>query len=122
MTKFFVITLLMLNCLAAYCAVYPKGKPSKPLKSLTLNELNILFNEVNQTYKQQGLSAFADDMCTRLNGSMLVAKGKDVLLKRAAGYKKLNVKRADQRIVSNWPRFPSSSRPSPSSSWPTRES
>ena len=38
-------------------------------------------------------------MCTRLNGSMLIAKGKEVLLKRSSGYKKLNVKRADQRIA-----------------------
>ena len=99
MKKICVLTLLMLACLCVCAAVYPKSKPAKSLKSLTTTELNSLFNEVNHTYKMQSLSVFADDMCTRLNGSMLVAKGKDVLLKRAAGYKKLSVKRADQRIA-----------------------
>ena len=98
MKKFFAFTLLVLPFVCAYSIVYPKYKPAKPLKSLTTSELNILFAEANSTYKQQSLKDFADEMCTRLNGSMLVAKGKDVLLKRSSGYKKLNAKRADQRI------------------------
>ena len=99
MKKFIAFTLLVLPFLYAYSVVYPKYTPSKPLKSLTTTELNQLFDEANATYKQQSLKLFADDMCTRLNGSMLIAKGKDVLLKRSSGYKKLNAKRADQRIA-----------------------
>ena len=98
MKKICAVTLLMLSLFLVSGAVLPHQKPQKPLKSLTTSELNSLFEEANATYKQQSLKFFADDMFTRLNGSMLVAKGREVILKRSSGYKKLNAKRDDQRI------------------------
>lgn len=98
MKKFIAIAILVIPFFYAYSVVYPKYTPSKPLKSLSVSELNALFEEANTSYKQQSLRLFADNMCTRLNGSILVAKGKEVLLKRSSGYKKLNTKRADQGI------------------------
>ncbi len=98
MRRFFLASLLVCISFFSFSAVYPKNKPTKPLKSLSANELNILFDEVNASYKKQALDAFVSEMFIRLNGSVLIAQGPEVVLKMSFGYKKLNCKQFNQRL------------------------
>lgn len=83
------LLLLALLPLSLFSQIYPQNKPSKPLQSLSLAEVNAVFDDVNQQLKQKEITAFADEVCKKLNGTLLIAQNDEILVKRANGYKSL---------------------------------
>ncbi|MBQ4355698.1 MAG: beta-lactamase family protein [Bacteroidales bacterium] len=87
--KLYIFLLLLLTTVACRAQVYPQQQPSKPLESLTASELNILFDEANANYKKQAVQNYADTLCKKLNGTLLIAQNDQVLVEKAAGVKVL---------------------------------
>lgn len=85
--------------LILFAQVKLENPPQKELKSLSTSELNQLFNQANSTFKKAAIKSYADSVCKKLNGTMLIAKDDAVWVKRAAGVKTLG--KADQPIVEN---------------------
>jgi CubicO group peptidase (beta-lactamase class C family) len=71
---------------------YPAVKPVKPLDQLSITEINNLFQEANREFKSRALVAELDNLCENLNGSVLLAFGKEVFYKKEVGYKRLAIK------------------------------
>jgi CubicO group peptidase (beta-lactamase class C family) len=70
----------------------PVEKPAKPLAQLSNTEINTLLQEANKEFKDSDLKAELDNLCENLNGSVLLAFGKQVFYKKEAGYKRLAIK------------------------------
>ena len=76
----------------------PEEKPTKPLAQLSITEINQLFFEANQKFKSDALTAELDELCLKLNGSVLLAFGNDVFYKKETGVKRLSLKNTDNEI------------------------
>ena len=73
--------------------------PQKPLSQMNITEVNQLLAEANYRLKIDELSAEIDSLCLVLNGSILVASGKNVLFHRNAGLKRLSDKNANNNQI-----------------------
>jgi CubicO group peptidase (beta-lactamase class C family) len=73
-------------------------KPQKPLSQLSNIEINTLFQEANDTFKSKALVATLDSLCEKLNGSVLLAFGEQVIYKKEVGYKHLAKKTTESAI------------------------
>lgn len=93
------ILFLILCCfpLLTFAQVYPSHKPEKPLRSLSIAEVEGVFDDANKIYKARDLNKLADQICTVLNGSFLVAQDDIVITQRSGGYNQMTVKRADKK-------------------------
>ena len=70
-------------------ALTPNEKPKKSLSQLSTVEINKLFQETNQKFKSDELEAKLNQLCEKLNGSVLLAFGNHVVYKKEVGYKRL---------------------------------
>ena len=100
MKKLFLIFALLLPALS-FADVYPQHIPNKPLKELSISEINKLFHEANIEYKKPAIIEFADELGKKLNGAFLIAQYDEVIVERAYGYKRLNEKTEAQKIDLN---------------------
>jgi CubicO group peptidase (beta-lactamase class C family) len=76
----------------------PVEKPQKSLKQLSTAEINGLFCEANQKFKANALETELNQLCERLNGSVLLAFGNQVFYKKEVGYKRL-AKKIPENII-----------------------
>jgi len=63
--------------------------PDIPLAQLSIAEINIRFHEANKNFKSEALTAELEQLCQKLNGSVLLAFGDQVFFKREVGFKLL---------------------------------
>jgi len=80
------------------CFFTPSEKPSVPLYQLSTNEINTLFQEANKELKSREIEVELNLLCENLNGSVLLAFGKDVFYKKEVGYKRL-ANKTPQNII-----------------------
>jgi len=78
----------------------PVEKPKQHLSQLSTTEVNKLFQEANKTFKSRALTAVLDSLCENLNGSVLLAFGKDVFYKKEVGFKRL-AKKTPENVIDN---------------------
>ena len=81
-----------------WAQIMPTTIPTVKLDSLSLDELNQLFTEVNFAYKKKAINNFADSLCHKLNGSVLIAQNDEILVKKVSGYRKLSIRTEEGRI------------------------
>jgi len=93
MLKFIVFLQIVL-----FATFTPEEKPEQPLSQLSTVEINQLFQEANQKFKSYAMEAELNQLCERLNGSVLLAFGNQVFLKKEVGYKRL-AKKAPENII-----------------------
>ena len=79
-------------------ACTPVDKPKQPLAQLTTVEINNLFHEANQKFKSDALETELNRLCENLNGSVLLAFGKQILYKNETGYKRL-AKKTPENVI-----------------------
>lgn len=94
-----ICLLIALIPLILLAQVKIENPPQKELGTLTTSELNKLFSQANSSFKKKAIKTYADSVCKKLNGTMLIAKDDVVWAKRASGVKILG--KADQRISEN---------------------
>lgn len=80
-----------------FSQVYPHNKPEKPLQTLSIAEVNAVFDDANKIYKSRDLNKLIDQVSAVLNGAVLIAQDDIIITQRSAGYNKMNVKRSDKR-------------------------
>jgi len=85
----------------AFSGVFtPAEKPSQPLSQVSTNEINRLFAEASKEFKNQALVSELNLLCENLNGSVLLAFGKEVFYKKEVGFKRLANKTPQNSIDS----------------------
>ncbi|MCL2167614.1 MAG: beta-lactamase family protein [Lentimicrobiaceae bacterium] len=67
----------------------PAEKPPLPLAQLPIDEINSLFSEANQQFKNEALTMELEHLCENLNGSVLLAFGNELFYRKDVGYKRL---------------------------------
>jgi len=95
MLKFFIFLQITFFATSA-----PAEKPQQPLSQLSTSEINILFQEANKKFKSNALEAELNLLCENLNGSVLLAFGKQVFYKKEVGFKRLANKNPENLIDS----------------------
>jgi CubicO group peptidase (beta-lactamase class C family) len=73
----------------------PVEKPQQPLAQLSTVEINSLFQTANKKFKSDALEAELNQLCEKLNGSVLLAFGNKIFYKKEVGYKRLAKKTPD---------------------------
>ena len=74
--------------------------PNTSLAQLSIPEINKRFQEANEKFKSDALKAELELLCEKLNGSVLLAFGDQVLFKKEVGYKLLKKQTASNAIDS----------------------
>ncbi len=95
MKKYYFAVVIALLPGLLFSQIYPENKPAKPLESLSIAEVDAVFKEANQQYKQQEITEFADEMCRKLNGTMLISQNDVIMVNKASGYKILTANHSD---------------------------
>lgn len=57
----------------------------KPLTECSTEDLKVLFDEANKTFKEEEVKLHISKLCKRLNGSAIVAQGERIIAKQSAG-------------------------------------
>lgn len=74
---------------SSFAQIKPSQIPTVPLKDVSVEELNLLFDETNQHFKFKAIEKYTDEICKELNGSVLISLDDHILLHRHVGYLRL---------------------------------
>lgn len=85
MKKAFLFSLLFVPFWIS-AQVCPLEKPTRHLKSLSINEINAIFEETNAVYKQNAVREQADTICKKLNGTLLIAQNDEIIARQSKGF------------------------------------
>lgn len=83
--KHFVAVILLSLTLTA-CGQNSPPSPARLLDDYSVRELDSIFNQANETYRTQELDSLIRHIFTELNGTALVMRGKEVLVRETSGY------------------------------------
>lgn len=86
MKKFLLFAVLCLFTFTTFGQKPHKLNSSKKLSEYSADDLIPLFEEANALFKRDELQKHADELCKRLNGSMLIAQGDEIIVKQSKGY------------------------------------
>lgn len=79
------ITLLLFLFFSLFSIVHAKNEKKLNLNALSIQEIENIFDQANKNFKVKELDALADTMAQLFNGSMLIVRHDEVLLKRNFG-------------------------------------
>ena len=74
---------------SSFAQIKPSQTPTVPLKDVSVEELNILFDEANQHFKFKAIEKYTDEICKELNGSVLISLNDQIIVHRHVGYLRL---------------------------------
>lgn len=83
------ILLFIVLCLLAFTSFGQKPhklNSSKDLSKYSAEELIPLFEEANIQFKRDELQSHINQLCKKLNGSILIAQGEEILIKQSTGH------------------------------------
>lgn len=99
------IPLLLFFALTIFSFTYAKNEKALNLNELSINEIEEIFDQANQEFKIKELEALADTMSQLFNGSMLIVRHDEVLLKHNFGqlclYKDGNLRTCEENAVTS---------------------
>ena len=79
---------MFVPCLS-FAQITPSQIPTAPLKNISAEELNDLFDEANQHFKFTAIEKYTDEICKELNGSVLISLNNQIIVHRHVGYLRL---------------------------------
>lgn len=79
---------LFFPCLS-FAQIKPSQIPTVPLKNVSIEELDDLFDDANQHFKFTAIEKYTDEICKELNGSVLISLNDQIIVHRHVGYLRL---------------------------------
>jgi CubicO group peptidase (beta-lactamase class C family) len=76
---------------------HPSQLPNKPVEHVSINEINAIFKETNQIFKNEEVILELKQISKVINGSIIYAKNDTILFQYTGGYKSLK----NKKIASN---------------------
>ena len=95
---FFFLSIILFKGLV--CTSAATETPNISLAQLSISEINKRFQEANEKFKTEALTAELELLCESLNGSVLLAFGDQVFFKKEVGLKRLKKQIANNAIDS----------------------
>lgn len=68
---------------------------AKTWEELSIVEIDSIFDNVNRVFKENEMTRYLDEVCKKLNGSVLIVRDDQLLYKKTTGYKRLYDKKGD---------------------------
>lgn len=83
--KYRLTCFILLMTVVAFAQETPAKIPHKLLSEISVEEIDSILNEVNDTYKYRELNLFIDGICEKLNGTILIAKDDSTIIRKTVG-------------------------------------
>lgn len=81
------VWLILWCCLVMQACGQPTLNPpvNVLIQDLTVSRIDSVFDQKNEEYKSQDLEFLIDEICKNLNGTLLIAKGDSIVLRKTTG-------------------------------------
>ena len=83
--KYRLTCFILLLTMVAFAQQIPAKIPPKLLSDISVEEIDSIFEGVNDTYKLGELNLLIDNICEKLNGTLLIARNDSVIIRRTVG-------------------------------------